>query len=124
MVLAGGVAAVFLFVSGLRHLARDAWGGRRLRVLLLALSVAAASCLPTIVSRALRPGDLHRKSKAILPVVLSALKVTLLSGCLLFLLSFGVIRGMPAESSIAPDMRNSDIRRWAAQGLQFLGYRP
>src|SRR5258705_4208582 len=31
---------------------------------------------------------------------------------------------MPADRSIAPDMSNSDIRRWAAQGLQFLGYRP
>src|SRR5260370_8010071 len=30
---------------------------------------------------------------------------------------------MRAESSIAPDMSNSDIRRWAAKGLQFLGYR-
>jgi uncharacterized protein YjbI with pentapeptide repeats len=67
---------------------------------------------------------LYRKSKAILPVVLSTLKVTLLSGCLLFLLSFGVIRGMPADSSISPEMSSSDIRRWAAQGLQFLGYRP
>jgi uncharacterized protein YjbI with pentapeptide repeats len=95
-----------------------------LHVLLIALSVAAASCLPTIVSRVLRPGDLARKSKTVLPVVLSTLKVTLLTGCLLLLLSFGVIRGMPADRSIAPEMSNSDVRRWAAQGLQFLGYRP
>src|SRR5258707_12157061 len=98
--------------------------GTLLHVLLIALSVAAASCLPTIVARALRPGDLPRRPKAILRVVLSTLKVTLLTGCLLLLLSFGVIRGMPADSSIAPEMSSSDIRRWAAQGLQFLGYRP
>src|SRR5260370_36031528 len=98
-------------------------GGTLVHVLLIALGVAGATCLPTIVSRVLRPGELYRKSKAILPVVLSTLKVTLLSGCLLVLLSFGVIRGMPAESSIAPEMTGSDIR-WAAQGLQSLGYRP
>jgi uncharacterized protein YjbI with pentapeptide repeats len=123
-VLAYWVAPVTLFFFWLRYLARQDMRGTLLHVLLIALSVAAASCLPTIVSRALRPGDLPRKSKAIFPVVLSTLKVTLLTGCLLLLLSFGVIRGMPADSSIAPEMSSSDIRRWAAQGLQFLGYRP
>jgi uncharacterized protein YjbI with pentapeptide repeats len=123
-VLAYWVAPVTLFFFWLRYLARQDLRGTLLHVLLIALSVAAATCLPTIVSRVLRPGDLPRKSKAIFPVVLSTMKVTLLSGCLLFLFSFGVIRGMPADSSIAPDMSSSDIRRWAAQGLQFLGYRP
>src|SRR5258708_7036093 len=123
-VLAYWIAPVTLFFFWLRYLARQDMRGTLLHVLLIALSVAAATCLPTIVSRVLRPGDLYRKSKAILPVVLSTLKVTLLSGCLLFLLSFGVIRGMPADSSISPEMSSSDIRRWASQGLQFLGYRP
>jgi uncharacterized protein YjbI with pentapeptide repeats len=123
-VLAYWIAPVTLFFFWLRYLARQDMRGTLLHVLLIALSVAAATCLPTIVSRVLRPGDLYRKSKAILPVVLSTLKVTLLSCCLLFLLSFGVIRGMPADSSIAPEMSSSDIRRWASQGLQFLGYRP
>ncbi len=123
-VLAYWVAPVTLFFFWLRYLARQDMRGTLLHVLLIALAVAAATCLPTIVSRVLRPGELYRKSKAILPVVLSTLKVTLLSGCLLVLLSFGVIRGMPAESSIAPEMTGSDIRRWAAQGLQSLGYRP
>ncbi len=123
-VLAYWVAPVTLFFFWLRYLARQDMRGTLLHVLLIALAVAAATCLPTIVSRVLRPGDLYRKSKAILPVVLSTLKVTLLSGCLLVLLSFGVIRGMPADSTIAPEMTGSDIRRWAAQGLQFLGYRP
>ncbi len=124
MVLAYWIAPVTLFFFWLRYLARQDMRGTLLHVLLIALSVAAASCLPTIVSRVLRPGDLYRKSKAILPVVLSTLKVTLLSGCLLVLLSFGVIRGLPAESSIAPEISNTDFRRWAAQALQFVGYRP
>jgi uncharacterized protein YjbI with pentapeptide repeats len=123
-VLAYWVAPITLFFFWLRYLARQDMRGTLLHVLLIALAVAAATCLPTIVSRVLRPGDLYRKSKAILPVVFSALRVTLLSGCLLVLLSFGVIRGMPADSSIAPDMSASDFRRWAAQGLQALGYRP
>src|ERR1700726_1015234 len=120
MLLGYWVAPVTLGFFWMRYLARQDMRGTLLHVLLIALSVAAATCLPTIVSRVLRPGDLHRKSKAILPVVLSTLKVTVLSGCLLFLLSFGVIRGMPADGSIAPEMSNSDIRRWASQGLQFL----
>jgi uncharacterized protein YjbI with pentapeptide repeats len=123
-ILAYWVAPATLFFFWLRYLARQDMRGTLLHVLLIALSIAAASCLPTIVSRVLRPGDLPRKSRAIFPVVLSTLKVTLLTGCLLLLFSFGVIRGLPADSSIAPDMSSSDIRRWAAQGLQFLGYRP
>ena len=123
-ILAYWVAPVTLFFFWLRYLARQDMRGTLLHVLLIALAVAAATCLPTIVSRVLRPGDLYRKSKAILPVVFSALRVTLLSGFLLVLLSFGVIRGMPAESSVAPDMSASDFRRWAAQGLQAVGYRP
>jgi uncharacterized protein YjbI with pentapeptide repeats len=125
MVLAYWVAPVTLFFFWLRYLARQDARGTLLHVLLIALAVAAATCLPTIVSRVLRPGDLHRpKSKAILPVIISTLKVTLLAGCVLFLLSLGVIRGLPADKSIAPEMSGSDIRRWAAQGLQFVGYRP
>ena len=123
-VLAYWVAPVTLLFFWLRYLARQDLRGTLLHVLLIALAVAAASCLPTIVSRVLRPGDLYRKSKAIFPVVLSTLKVTLLSGFLLLALSFGVIRGMPADSPADPDMSGRDIRRWAAQGLQFVGYRP
>jgi len=123
-VLAYWVAPVTLFFFWLRYLARQDMRGTLLHVLLISLAVAAATCLPTIVSRVLRPGDLYRKSKAVLPVVLSTLKVTVLSGCVLLLLSFGVIRGLPADSSIAPEMSSTDFRRWASQGLQFVGYRP
>jgi len=123
-VLAYWIAPVTLFFFWLRYLARQDMRGTLLHVLLIALSVAAATCLPTIVSRVLRPGDLYRKSKAILPVVLSTLKVTLLSGCLLFLLSFGVIRGMPADSSISPEMSSSDIRRMGRARSAVFGIPP
>src|SRR5258708_9580886 len=101
-VLAYWIAPVTLFFFWLRYLARQDMRGTLLHVLLIALSVAAATCLPTIVSRVLRPGDLYRRSKAILPVVLSTLKVYLLSDCLLLLMSFVVIRGMPADSASSP----------------------
>src|SRR5258707_14219292 len=90
---------VSLFFFWLRYLTRQDMRGTLLHVLLIALAVAAASCLPTIVSRVLRPGDLPRKSKTVLPVVLSTLKVTVLSGSLLLLLSFVGIRRMPADRS-------------------------
>jgi uncharacterized protein YjbI with pentapeptide repeats len=125
MLLGYWVAPVTLGFFWTRYLSRQDLRGTLLHVLLIALSVAAASCLPTIVSRVLRPGDLQRgKSKHILPVVFSTLRVTLMTGAALFLLSFGVIRGMPADQSIAPEMSSSDIRRWASQALQFAGYRP
>jgi uncharacterized protein YjbI with pentapeptide repeats len=123
-ILAYWVAPATLFFFWLRYLARQDMRGTLLHVLLIALSVAAASCLPTIVSRVLRPGDLYRKSKAMLPVVLSTLKVTLLAGVVLIALSFGVIRGLPADKSIAPEISTSDFHRWAAQALQLVGYRP
>ncbi len=125
MLLGYWMAPATLCFFWTRYLARQDLRGTVLHVLLIALSVAAASCLPTIVSRVLRPGDLQRtKSKHMFPVVLSTLRVTLMTGTALFLLSFGVIRGMPAERSIVPEMSSSDIRRWASQALQFLGYRP
>jgi uncharacterized protein YjbI with pentapeptide repeats len=125
MLLGYWVAPATLCFFWTRYLPRQDLRGTLLHVLLIALSVAAASCLPMIVSRVLRPGDLQRtKSKHVLPVVLSTLRVTLMTGAALFLLSFGVIRGIPAEQSIAPEMSASDIRRWASQALQFVGYRP
>jgi len=69
--------------------------GTLLHVLLIALAVAAASCLPTIVSRVLRPGDLPRKSKTVLPVVALYFESDRSERLLVATLSFGVIRGMP-----------------------------
>src|ERR1700726_2546841 len=125
MLLGYWVAPVTLCFFWTRYLPRQDLRGTLLHVLLIALSVAAASCLPTIVSRVLRPGDLQRtKSKHVLPVVLATLRVTLITGAALFLLSFGVIRAIPAEQSISPEMSASDVRPWASQALQFVGYRP
>ena len=125
MLLAYWLAPATLFLFWLRYLVRQDLRGTLLHVLLIAVSVAAASCLPTIVSRVLRPGDLHRaRTRSVIPVALSTLRVTLLTGFGLTLLSFGVVRGMPGDKSIVPEMAASDIRRWASEALQFVGYRP
>ena len=125
MLLAYWFAPITLFFFWMRYLVRQDLRGTLLHVLLIALSVAVASCLPTIVSRVLRPGDLHRpRTRNVVPVALSTLRMTLLIGFVLALLSFGVIRGMPADKSIAPNMPSSDVRRWASTALQFVGYRP
>lgn len=123
--LAYWVAPVVLFFFWMRYLVRQDLRGTLLHVLLISVSVAGASCLPTIVSRVLRPGDLHRtRKRSVMPVALSTLRVTLITGFVLTLLSFGVIRGMPADRNIAPEMAPSDVRRWASEALQFVGYRP
>src|SRR6202171_6296686 len=81
MMLGYWAAPITLFFFWLRYLTRQDLRGTALHVLLIALSVAAASCLPTIVSRLLRPGDVHRpRSKSILLVILSTLRVTLVTG--------------------------------------------
>jgi uncharacterized protein YjbI with pentapeptide repeats len=106
-------------------LTRQDLRGTALHVLLIALSVAGASCLPTVVSRLLRPGDVHRpRSKSVVLVILSTFRVTLVTGSVLSLLSLGIIRGLPADNFIAPEMAASDVRRWASQALQTAGYRP
>jgi len=125
MLLAYWFAPVTLFFFWMRYLVRQDLRGTLLHVLLIALSVAVASCLPTIVSRVLRPGDLHRpRTRSVIPVALSTLRMTLLTAFVLALLSFGVIRGMPGDKFIAPNMAGSDVRRWASEALQFVGYRP
>lgn len=125
MMLAYWFAPVTLFFFWMRYLVRQDLRGTLLHVLLIALSVAVASCLPTIVSRVLRPGDLHRpRTRSVVPVALSTLRMTMLTGFVLTLLSFGVIRGMPGDKFIAPNMAGSDVRRWASEALQSVGYRP
>ena len=125
MLLAYWFAPITLFFFWMRYLVRQDLRGTLLHVLLISLSIAVASCLPTIVSRVLRPGDLYRpKRRSVIPVALSTLRMTLLMAFVLTLLSFGVIRGMPGDKSIAPNMPSADVRRWAATALQFVGYRP
>src|SRR5271157_923763 len=114
-----------LFFLWLRYLVMQDYRGTLLHVFLIVLASAAACGTPRIVARVLRPGDWSEESTPhILRDVLSALRVPLAAGLVLFLLSLGVIRGLPADPSIRPEVNQGDPRRWAATALRSVGFRP
>ena len=124
-VLAYWIVPVTLFFFWVRYLARQDFRGTLLHVFLITASVASATCLPFVVSRVLRPGDLRLpKSKNILRLVLGTLRASLAVGCILFLFSIGVNRGLPYDRSVGPDDSPADARRWASLVFQSIGYRP
>ena len=123
--LAYWIVPATLFFFWLRYLVRQDFRGTLLHALLLTLSVAAATCIPTIVSRVLRPGELQKhKAKNIFRMVLLGTRAAMVAGVLLLVVSFGVSRGLPSDRDAAPQRSAADIRRWAAQVLQSVGYRP
>ena len=118
------VPATLLFFW-VRYLVRQDLRGTLLQVVLVMAAVAVATCLPSIVSRVLRQGELHHaKTKGAFRIAFSALRSAVAVGLLLALLSYGVIRGMPSDRSIAPEIPSTDFRRWASQALQMVGCRP
>ena len=124
-ILAYWIVPVALFFFWLRYLTRQDFRGTLLHVLLITLSVATATCLPFIVSRVLRPGDLRLpRSKNVLRLVLRTLRAALAVGCILLLFSIGVNRGLPYDRSIGSEQSPRDVRRWAALVFQSVGYRP
>jgi len=123
--LAYWVVPATLFLFWLRYLVRQDFRGTLLHTVLLTLSVGAATCLPSVVSRFLRPGELRRhKSKNILRIAFLTLRAALATGAVILLFSLGVNRGLPADRDIAPHYSGASIRRWAADILQSVGYRP
>jgi uncharacterized protein YjbI with pentapeptide repeats len=114
--LAYWVVPATLFLFWLRYLVRQDFRGTLLHTVLLTLSVGAATCLPSVVSRFLRPGELRRqKSKNILRIAFLTLRAALATGAVILL---------PADRDIAPHYSGASIRRWAADILQSVGYRP
>src|SRR5580704_8388406 len=123
--LAYWVVPVTLLVFWLRYLVLQDFRGTLLQAVLLTLSIATATSVPTIVARVLRPGDLLRESsKHLLRAGFGATRAALAAGCVLLLLSLGVIRGLPAEREAAPELSQVSMRRWAADAFQSVGYRP
>lgn len=119
-----GVPATILFFW-LRYLVMQDYRGTLLQVFLFTLTAAAACAVPRIVARVLRPGDWTDESTAsFLHDVVSTVKVPAAVGFALLLLSLGVIRGLPADPSIRPEVGRGDPRRWAGTAFQSLGYRP
>jgi uncharacterized protein YjbI with pentapeptide repeats len=123
--LAYWVVPATLFLFWLRYLVLQDFRGTLLQAVLFTLSIATATCVPTIVARVLRPGDpLRKDSKNLLRMGFHATRAALAAGFVLLLLSIGVIRGIPADSDAAPDRSAASVRRWAAQVFQSVGYRP
>ncbi len=124
-VLAYWIVPVTFFFFWLRYLPRQDFRGTLLHVFLMTLSVATATCVPFVVSRVLRPGDIRLpKSKNILRMILGTTRAALATGCILFVISLGVNRGLPADRAAAAGESPSDPRRWAATVFQSVGYRP
>jgi uncharacterized protein YjbI with pentapeptide repeats len=114
-----------MFFFWLRYLVRQDFRGTMLHVFLLTVSVAAATCLPVVVARILRPGEVRRpKSKNAWRIAGSTLRAALISGCVFFIVSIGVIGGLPADASLSPQHSAVSIQRWAALGFKAVGYRP
>jgi uncharacterized protein YjbI with pentapeptide repeats len=114
-----------LFFFWLRYLVMQDYRGTLLQVFLFTVTSAAACALPRLVKRVLRPGDWTEESTPqFLRDVLRATRVPVLVGLTLFLLSLGVIRGLPGDTTLRPEVRGGDPRRWAATAFQSVGYRP
>lgn len=123
--LAYWVVPATLFLFWLRYLVLQDFRGTLLQAVLFTLSIATATCVPTIVARVLTPGDpLRQSSRNLFRVGFGALRAAIAAGCVLLLLSIGVIRGLPADGDAAPERSQASVRRWAAQVFQSVGYRP
>src|SRR5258708_5514214 len=124
-VLAYWIVPATLFLFWLRYLPRQDFRGTLLHVFLMTLSVATATCLPFVVSRVLRPGDIRLPtSKNIIRMILGTMRAALVTGCILFLFSLGVNRGLPFDRTTSTEESPADVRRWAAMVFQSVGYRP
>lgn len=124
-VLAYWIVPVTLFFFWLRYLTRQDFRGTLLHVFLITVSVATATCVPFIVSRVLRPGDIRLpKSKNVFRMILGTTRAALVTGCILFVISLGVNRGLPSDHIAASQQSPIDPRRWAAMVFQSVGYRP
>jgi uncharacterized protein YjbI with pentapeptide repeats len=114
-----------LFFFWLRYLVMQDYRGTLLHVFLLTMACSAACALPRIVKRVLRPGDWAEETTShFMHDVLRATRVPVVAGAALFLLSLGVIRGLPGDKAIRPDVGSGDPRRWASTAFEALGYRP
>jgi uncharacterized protein YjbI with pentapeptide repeats len=119
-----GVPAI-LFFFWLRYLVLQDYRGTLLHVFLFTLACVVACGLPQIVARVLRPGDWSDESTStFVKDVLSKLRKPLAAGLVMFLFSLGVIRGLPPDMNIRPEVVRGDPRRWAATVFQSVSFRP
>src|SRR5271165_4062142 len=125
MLLSYWAVPATLFFFWLRYLVMQDYRGTLLHVFLFTVASAAACGLPRMVRRVLRPGDWTEESTPqFVRDVLKATRVPALAGLTLLLLSLGVIRGIPGDPTLRPEVEQKDPRRWAATAFQAVGYRP
>jgi uncharacterized protein YjbI with pentapeptide repeats len=123
--LAYWIVPFTLFLFWLRYLVRQDLRGTVLHVFLFTVSVAAATCLPAIVTRVLGSGEiLFPKRRNLVRLVLMTTRAALVTGCVVLALSLGVNKGLPADSDVAPEYSRASVRRWPARLFQSVGYRP
>lgn len=116
-------AAVALF--WMRYLVRQDLRGTSLHILIFVLSVAVATGLPSLVSRAIRSGEEKLPTtRKVFRVGLLTLRAPIAAGLVLLILSFGVIWGVPAETDASSRYFSASPRRWAAEAFRLVGYRP
>jgi uncharacterized protein YjbI with pentapeptide repeats len=123
--LAFWAVPVTLFFFWVRYLVLQDYRGTLLHVFLFTVASAGACGLPRLVKRVLRPGDWTEESTSqFTHDLLKALRAPVAMGIVVFLLSLGVIRGLPRDPVLRPEVPQNDIRRWASTAFQALGYRP
>jgi len=123
--LAYWVVPVALFLFWLRYLVRQDLHGTILHVFLLTVAVAAATCLPAIVTRVLGSGEiLFPKKKNLARLMMLTARGAMVVGGVVLALSLGIVLGLPADADVAPEYSRADLRRLPARVLQSLGYRP
>jgi uncharacterized protein YjbI with pentapeptide repeats len=108
-----------------RYLVRQDMRGTSLHVLFFVLSVSVATGLPSVVSRVIRSGEVRRpSSRSVGRLAFLTLRAPVIAGLILFLLSCGVILGVPADSDASRRYFSASPRRWAAELFRLVGYRP
>jgi uncharacterized protein YjbI with pentapeptide repeats len=123
--LAYWVVPATLFIFWLRYLVRQDLHGTILQVFLFTVSVAAALCLPAIVTRVLGPGEIQfPKMNNLARLVLLTTRAAMITGGVVLALSLGVVLGLPADADVAPEYSRANIRRLPARVFQSMGYRP
>lgn len=125
MALAYWVVPAVLFFFWFRYLVLQDYRGTLLHVVLFTVACSAACAMPRIVARVLRPGDWTNESTPqFVRDLFLTVRAPVAAGLALFLLSLGVIRGLPGDPAIRPEIGLGDPRRWAATAFQSVGFRP
>jgi len=115
-------ATIVLF--WVRYLVRQDMRGTSLHVLFFVLSVSVATGLPSVVSRVIRSEVRRPTSRSVARMAFLTLRVPMAAGLMLFLLSCGVILGVPSDSDASRRYFSASPRRWAAEAFRLVGYRP